>query len=128
MKRILCFCLIFVIHIYGIQDSWSLEHNDHEFYALKLSKIGVFKGTGDGYELERAPTRLEGLVMFIRLLGKEDDVERTYRGEPSIFKDVSGWGGKYTNYAFHNKISFGIGDGNLVQSLKWVQKTTILFC
>jgi hypothetical protein len=39
------------------------ETSKYEAYADKLSSIDVFKGSSNGYELDRAPTRLEGLVM-----------------------------------------------------------------
>ena len=40
-------------------------------YAQALSVMGLFKGTDVGFELEREPTRLECLIMLIRLLGEE---------------------------------------------------------
>ncbi len=57
-----------------------------------------FKGTSNGFELDRSPTRLEGLVMLIRLLGKEDDALVESNME-SVFTDVPSWGIPYTNYA-----------------------------
>ena len=41
-------------------------------YAQALNVMGLFKGTDVGYELERQPTRLETLIMLIRLLGEEE--------------------------------------------------------
>ena len=33
---------------------------------------GSLTGYGQGYDLEAAPTRLQALIMFIRVLGEED--------------------------------------------------------
>ncbi len=85
------------------------ETNEFEIYADKLSSINVFKGTSNGFELDRSPTRLEGLVMLIRLLGKEDDALVESNME-SVFTDVPSWGIPYTNYAFKNGLSKGIGN------------------
>ena len=40
-------------------------------HADTLNALGLFKGTGSGYDLDKTPDRTQGLVMLIRLLGKE---------------------------------------------------------
>ncbi len=49
------------------------EIKTNEESAMLLKEIGVFKGSEAGFELERAPTRLEGLIMLLRLMGLEDE-------------------------------------------------------
>jgi hypothetical protein len=84
----------------------------YDEYAEKLATIGVFKGTGNGFELDRAPTRLEGLVMLIRLLGKEDEaINESLTESNSYFSDAPTWGIPYTNYAYKHGLSMGIGNG-----------------
>ena len=83
-----------------------IYYND---YAVKLSEIGVFKGTGTGFELEREPTRLEGLIMLVRLIGKEAAAIELSK-EVSIFTDVPDWGRGYVNYAYKNGLTKGIGN------------------
>ena len=47
--------------------------------AQYLKDLGLFKGVTDtDFDLKRAPTRLEALVMLIRLLGKEQDLTLLY--------------------------------------------------
>ena len=46
----------------------SIENTDK---AQVLNELGLFQGTNNGYELDRAPTRTEAGVMLIRLLGVE---------------------------------------------------------
>jgi len=60
----------------------------HEI-ADALSKIGLFKGGSNGYDLERAPLRIEGLIMLIRLLGEEDAAWAQSPVHP--FTDVPKW-------------------------------------
>lgn len=76
-------------------------------YASKLSVINIFKGSDSGFELERKPTRLEGIIMMIRLLGKENDAI-LMSNEESIFNDVPEWGIGYVNYAYKNGLTVGV--------------------
>lgn len=76
-------------------------------YALKLKEIGVFVGTDSGFELDRSPTRIEGLVMLVRLLGKESEaLTETY--PESSFTDVPNWARGYVNYAKSKGLTNGI--------------------
>ena len=78
----------------------------YQEYAEKLSGLGVFRGTGTGFELEREPTRLEGLIMLIRLLGKESEAN-LLANEESEFSDVPAWG-RMHELRYKN----GLRDGN----------------
>lgn len=97
--------LIIGLSVSSFADS-RIYYND---YAVKLSEIGVFKGTGAGFELEREPTRLEGLIMLIRLIGKEAAANQLSK-EPCAFTDVPDWGRGYVNYAYKNGLAKGIGN------------------
>ncbi|RXZ78453.1 hypothetical protein EBB07_26845 [Paenibacillaceae bacterium] len=81
--------------------------NADKFYADKLNQLGLFAGTGSGYELELTPTRLEGLAILIRLLGKEKEAQQLSSNQVP-FKDVPKWGAGYVNYAYEHQISQGI--------------------
>ncbi len=41
--------------------------------ADKLVSLRLFQGTADGYKLDNTLTRMQGLVMLIRLLSKEEE-------------------------------------------------------
>jgi len=88
--------------------SYAADKISYQEYAEKLSEIDVFKGTGAGFELDREPTRLEGVVMLIRLLGKEEEANQL-KNEPCVFTDVPQWGRGYVNYAYKNGLTNGIG-------------------
>ena len=76
--------------------------------ADKLAFLGLFQGTGGGYQLDAVPTRIQGLVMLIRLLGLED--EALACAEPSPFKDVT-WG--------DNSVSWYVSGGNAASQANW---------
>jgi len=84
---------------------------DYEYYsyAQKLAEIGVFEGTGEGFELGREPTRVEALAILIRLLGKKDEA-LAMSGEVSPFTDVPDWANGYVNYAYKEGLTTGAGD------------------
>lgn len=80
-----------------------------EEYANKLKLLGVFRGTEQGFELERQPTRLEGLVMMLRLLGEEQNALR-FQPEKEFFTDVPEWGKPYVYYAYQQGITKGVSE------------------
>lgn len=49
---------------------------DYNAMAVALKTLHLFKGSftgyGEGFDLEAAPTRLQALIMFIRVLGEEE--------------------------------------------------------
>ena len=89
-------------------NSTAATASTYEDYAECLSKLGVFVGTGNGFELDRAPTRIEGLVMLIRLLGAETEA-KTMQGKTLPFTDVPKWASGYVAYAYENGLTNGIG-------------------
>lgn len=77
-------------------------------YAQALHVMDLFRGTDIGYELERQPTRLETLIILIRLLGEEPQA-LAYQGSHP-FTDVTGWpdANKYIAYAVEKGYTNGI--------------------
>ncbi len=77
--------------------------------ADALNALGLFRGTGNGYELDREPTRAEALVMLIRLLGKEGEAG-AYAGDCPL-RDVSGrWMAPYVGWAWEAGITKGVSE------------------
>lgn len=83
--------------------------------AQALCRLGILQGVIPGrvddasMALDRPATRTEGLVMFLRLLGREGAA--TAAGSPHPFSDVPGWAGPYVGYAFQNGLTKGAGGG-----------------
>ena len=70
---------------------------DYTSLADALFAMGLFRGRNSGYALSEGATRAEGLVMFLRLIGEED--EALTCTEPQPFKDAS-WADRYIAYAY----------------------------
>ena len=90
---------------YSFKSQYQAQYTD---YANALDDLGLFKGTEYGYELNRPATRLEGLVMLIRLLGEEEQA-LNFSGSHN-FTDIPAWGDKYVAYAFNKGYTTGITD------------------
>ncbi len=85
------------------------DHLTQPEMAEILKGIDMFVGTGDGFELDRAPTRIELAVMFVRALGLEDEA-LAYTGE-NPFTDVPEWAVGYTAVLYNYGYAKGYGDG-----------------
>lgn len=92
---------------YAITTSSEMDYNQ---LAGALKTMGLFKGTGTsyggGYDLELTPTRIEGLVLFLRLVG-EEKAALAYVGD-SPFVDVPDWGRQYVSYAYYKGYTKGV--------------------
>ncbi|MGI5971713.1 MAG: S1C family serine protease, partial [Oscillospiraceae bacterium] len=102
MKRLACLLLVIFLLMpayANAADVTSLSAAD------SLSVMGLFKGTPDGYELEREPTRSEALVMLIRLLGLEDEAKKGACEHP--FNDVPAWVSSYVGCAYEKGLTKG---------------------
>ena len=79
--------------------------------AAALYSAGLFKGTGtaaDGspiFALDKIPTRNQGLIMFIRLLGKEEEALSDAWDIP--FTDVSDFMRPYVGYGYAHGLTAG---------------------
>jgi len=76
--------------------------------AVALNKLGLFAGVGNGnFALEQTPTRLQGLVMLIRLMGEEEQALNCSYSHPFI--DVPAWGDRYVAWAYYKGYTKGTG-------------------
>ena len=77
---------------------------DYNAMAAALKALHLFKGSftgyGEGFDLEVAPTRLQALIMFIRVLGEEEQAMAWTGTTP--FTDISKGSDaeKYVGYAY----------------------------
>lgn len=74
--------------------------------ASMLNRIGMFKGTNDGFELDRVPTRNEIAVMLVRMLGREQEALRANLLAP--FADTADWASPYIGWLYAQKLVMGI--------------------
>lgn len=84
---------------------------DYPAMASALKALGLFRGSdtafAQGFDLEKAPTRMEALIMLLRLLGEEDAALACTAAHP--FTDVPDWCAPYVAYAWEKGYSNGIG-------------------
>ena len=96
----------------AVSDSGAMDYNA---IAGALKSLGLFRGSltgyGQGYDLEAAPTRLQALIMFIRVLGEESEALAWEGSCP--FTDVRAGtnGAKYVGYAYERGYTNGWGAG-----------------
>lgn len=86
--------------------------SEYDAAAQELSAIGMFRGTGNGFELDRAPTRSEAAIMLVRLYGAEEKALSAYEaGEISHpFTDVSESTSPYVAWLYSNRITNGFSE------------------
>ena len=84
---------------------------DYNAMAAALKELHLFRGTltgyGQGFDLEAAPTRLQALIMFIRVLGEEQQALAWTGTTP--FRDVARGteAEKYVGYAYERGYTNG---------------------
>lgn len=81
---------------------------DYTTCADSLKTLGLFQGTEQGYDLDRAPTRAEAAVMLVRLLGEEADALTLEYTAP--FTDLESWQQPYIQYLYENGLTTGVSD------------------
>ncbi len=113
MKKALAFALaLFMALSIGIFPVSAAESTptqllaDQTFGAELLNSLGLFKGTDQGYELERVPNRTEASVMLVRLLGKEAEALAGTTKHP--FVDVPHWADRYIAYMYDKGLTKGV--------------------
>ena len=90
----------------------SLSETTPNYFAIAraLRDLDLFRGTGsgigEGFDLHLTPTRTEGLVMFIRILGEEQAALSCQYTHP--YTDVPAWADRYVAWAHHQGYTNGI--------------------
>lgn len=74
--------------------------------AEHLKNLGLFEGTAQGYELDRAPTRGEAAAMLVRLLGAEQNALTLEYSAP--FTDLQNWEKPYVQYLYDIGATTGV--------------------
>lgn len=107
MKRF--FTLLFTALLLTAALCVSASASQYNSVAQDLSAIGMFRGTGNGFDLDRAPTRSEAAIMLVRLYGAEDKAKAAYdAGEITHpFTDVSAYTSPYVAWLYTNGITNG---------------------
>lgn len=101
-----------VVRVTGPYRLIPSEALDYNTLACALRELGLFRGTdtpyGGGFDLELTPTRIQGLIMFLRLLGEEGEA-LAYPTGAVTFADVPDWALPYVAYAYDKGYTKGQG-------------------
>ncbi len=107
IKRALTLVLALAISLTMAAPIYAATTTGAETKALALKKLGLFKGVSDTeFDLDRAPSRIETIVMLIRVLGQESEALKGNWSHP--FSDVAPWADKYIGYAYEKGLTKGI--------------------
>ncbi len=83
---------------------------DYPAMAASLKTLGLFRGSdtayASGFDLEKAPTRMEALIMLIRMLGEEKEALSCTASFP--FTDVPDWAECYAAYGYQEGYTNGV--------------------
>jgi len=79
-----------------------------EHCADALFDLGLFRGTQNGYEIDREPTRAEAATMLVRLLGAEE--EALVLSYTAPFTDVADWAKPYVQYLYDKGLTKGTSE------------------
>jgi len=98
--------IMFALSSLTVMAATPLEESRFLYCAQELNSLGLFNGTDNGYELDRAPSRAEAAVMLVRLLGKEEQALSSSASHP--FTDVPQWADRYIAYMYDEGLTNGI--------------------
>lgn len=108
-----------VMDYQGPYDFEDADTPDYNAMARAIRELNLFKGTnagyGGGFELENPATRIQALIMFIRVLGEE---EQALAWEGDIpFTDVLDWAKPYVGYAYEMGYTNGVGPNSFAPDM-----------
>ena len=104
-----------VVNYMGQYGTILSDATDYNAMAGALKKMNLFRGSytgyGSGFDLELPPTRLQALIMFIRVLGEEEAALANTDLPP--FSDISPNtnAARYVGYAYKMGYTNGYKDG-----------------
>lgn len=108
-KKITASVLMMLLLIGLLPNLVVAAHNLQEAQqkAEALKSLHLFRGVSEhDFALQRAPNRIETLVMFVRLIGGENAALSGYWQHP--FVDVPQWANAYVGYAYEKGYANGV--------------------
>ncbi len=111
MKKLvsICFAWLLLTCAAGAAHAGTIDNGypgDTEAQAQMLYDLGLFRGTENGFELEKSMTRAQAAAMLTRFLGAEQEALTTEREHP--FTDVPEWADPYVGYLYENGLTKGV--------------------
>ena len=97
---------MFLVLMFMVSFTSVAAYTQQEKTADALNELELLLGTGNGYQLEKKLSRVEGITLLVRMIGK--DAEASAWTQPIPFTDVPLWATGYVGYAQANGITNGI--------------------
>ena len=95
----------------GAADVGTIDNGypgDTEAQAQMLCDLGLFRGTENGFELEKLMTRAEAAAMLTRFLGAEQEALAGDWEHP--FTDVPQWAEPYVGWLYESGLTKGVSE------------------
>jgi len=111
MKKIISMvlCIVMVVSFIIPTSVMASASPYFEYEAQMLYNLGLFKGTDNGFELDKPCDRLQGSALFIRLLGEEKEAMDNPKSHPFI--DVKdNWASPYVGQMYEKGYTKGVSD------------------
>gem|GEM_PF-2167155 len=107
IRRFTSVLVIVTMLLTAVVPVFAFSSNESRSAEAFFIDAGLLKGDGNGYGLDKTATRLEGIIILIRLVGKEGEAQNM-NSLPCRFSDVPDWAKGYVNYADEENISKGV--------------------
>ncbi len=108
MKKVLSSVILIIVISFSFAFGALAKGNQNVGKAQTLMALGLFRGSNLGFELDRVPTRAEGAVMLVRLLGMEQFAIDNDFSHP--FTDVPHWAKPHIAYMYEKGLTKGTGN------------------
>lgn len=107
LKKLSNFILAIALVLCTTLPAHAAASSEAENKATALKQLSLFQGVSEtDFALDRAPTRVEAMVMLIRAMGKEAEAQSVGGTHP--FTDVPVWADKYIGYAYEKGLTKGV--------------------
>ncbi len=107
-RKIAAIAIAIVLLLGSCIPSFAFGENETRSIENFFIEAKLLKGDNGDYGFDRATTRMEGIILLIRLLGKEAEAVEL-QSVPCSFSDVPTWAAGYANYAYQANITKGVG-------------------
>lgn len=126
-KRVAALFLTGATLVSGFGGVLAYDEMKAQQQAEALKTMGLFLGTDQGFELQRTPSRMDALIMLLRMTGQEDEA-RFYEGDQP-FVDAPSWGSAtaYLAYAYNKGLTNGVDETHFAPSAPVTAQAYVTF-
>lgn len=108
MKKTICIILCLFVAVSAVMVPACAQNDASRNAADALYQLKLFLGYGNSYGLEDPLTRNQGIVLLVRMLGREQQAQKENNAFP--FTDVADFAAAHVGYAYKNKLANGYSE------------------